>query len=156
MLGQIETGKSVPTITLIWKVARALGLSTSDLIATPSTRRTFVLPRLQQRTIMHGAGHFRMRPFVSADFETPFVAGEILVEGGHCEILPSAGLTSRAALFVIAGELEVGLPDEGAPPRLCAGDAILFDASFAHTLFNPGTCDATALLVTSARRNTGG
>ena len=35
MLGQIETGKSVPTITLLWKVAAALGVQVAQLITDP-------------------------------------------------------------------------------------------------------------------------
>src|SRR5688572_27668106 len=33
MLGQIELGQSTPTITVLWKIARALDLSIASLVA---------------------------------------------------------------------------------------------------------------------------
>ena len=45
MLGQIETGKSVPTVSLLWKVADALGVPVTELIATQTGSTTVVLPR---------------------------------------------------------------------------------------------------------------
>src|SRR4029077_4639526 len=38
MLGQVELGKSTPTINVVWKIARALGVSFSTLIADASAR----------------------------------------------------------------------------------------------------------------------
>src|SRR4051812_37554439 len=44
MLGQIELGQSVPTINVLWKISRALGVTFSALITTQSTSTTTVLP----------------------------------------------------------------------------------------------------------------
>ena len=43
MLGQIETGKSVPTIALLWKVANALHVPFANLLQTEVARGAVVL-----------------------------------------------------------------------------------------------------------------
>src|ERR1700689_997286 len=45
MLGQIETGKSTPTIGLLWKVATALDVPFANLLAAQAARGTAVLKR---------------------------------------------------------------------------------------------------------------
>ena len=52
MLGQIETGKSAPTIGLLWKVATALGVPFASLIAADETRGNGSVPPLQRQTIV--------------------------------------------------------------------------------------------------------
>ena len=45
MLGQIETGKSVPTVTLAWKIAQALAVPVAALIEAPRAPRALVMPK---------------------------------------------------------------------------------------------------------------
>ena len=47
MLGQIESGRSIPTVTVVWKIARALGVDTVDLISAPSQRMHAVVTAAQ-------------------------------------------------------------------------------------------------------------
>jgi transcriptional regulator with XRE-family HTH domain len=51
MLGQIETGKSVPTIILLWKIAEALGVPLSVLVTTPGTQTCIVERRAAARVV---------------------------------------------------------------------------------------------------------
>src|SRR3569833_388912 len=44
MLGQIETGKSAPTINLLGRIAEALNVSVSGLISSPGVKGTIVIP----------------------------------------------------------------------------------------------------------------
>ena len=49
MLGQIETGKSAPTINLLGRIAEALKVSVPSLIANPGAGGTVIVPRDPQR-----------------------------------------------------------------------------------------------------------
>jgi DNA-binding XRE family transcriptional regulator len=44
MLGQIETGRSVPTINVVWKIACAFDVPFSTLIASPNSESIRVFP----------------------------------------------------------------------------------------------------------------
>lgn len=155
MLGQIETGKSVPTITLIWKAAQALGVSAAELIASPTEVRSVLIPRSKQRMVVNGSERIRIRPFDTPDFPLPFSASEMLIEGGHRESFPGLGAGTLAALLLITGILEVAIASDGPVARLERGDVILFNAGFQYSLFNPGAEDAVAHLIVAGSRNTG-
>src|SRR5512133_1256001 len=45
MLSQVELGRSTPTINVVWRIARALEVPFSSLIAEDATRGTSVLRR---------------------------------------------------------------------------------------------------------------
>ncbi len=45
MLGQIETSKSVPTISILWKIATALGVPFAHLLVAERTQHGAVLLR---------------------------------------------------------------------------------------------------------------
>jgi DNA-binding XRE family transcriptional regulator len=53
MLGQIETGKSTPTISLLWKVATALDVPFANLLAAQTARGTVVLKRDDAKVCCH-------------------------------------------------------------------------------------------------------
>ena len=65
MLSQIETGKSVPTISLLSKVANALGVPIANLLVTPASRATVVLPRERAKILSSSAGRFSSRELSS-------------------------------------------------------------------------------------------
>src|SRR5689334_5923591 len=51
MLNQVELGQSTPTINVVWKIARALGVSFSALITGASEPRHVVLPKATARVL---------------------------------------------------------------------------------------------------------
>lgn len=155
MLGQIETGKSVPTITLVWRVAKALGVQPADLISSPTETRSVLLPRSRQRTILHSNGRFQLRPFSALEMPLPFEVSELRLEAGHREELAPLGHGARAVLIVVTGSLEVAIAPDDTPSRLKEGDAILFHTDMAHALFNPDSKEAIAHLIVASRRNGG-
>src|SRR3984885_2455598 len=62
MLGQIELGQSAPTINVLWKISRALGVPFSTLISTTSSNATAVMPIAKARVLTSHDGAFRSRP----------------------------------------------------------------------------------------------
>ena len=152
MLGQIETGKSVPTITVIWKIASALSVPVASLIASDAHVPLVVVRAEELRTISSSGGEFSQRPFCSAAALQPFEFSELTIESGHRETLLPLPIGGRATLVVTSGSLEVGVGDERSP-RLNAGDAILFQADVAHWLSNENAIPAMAYLVSAVRRS---
>ncbi|PPC98229.1 MAG: transcriptional regulator [Hyphomicrobium sp.] len=152
MLGQIETGKSLPTIALIWKVAKALGIPVTALIVDPIEPHSTVIIRGAAPTTLASYGHYRIRSFSGPETSQPFDFSEVHIAAGHRETVPPYSWGTRATLLVTGGTIEVEVGNEPAS-RLTDGAAILFDADIEHTFFNPATTDATAFLVVAPSRS---
>ena len=151
MLGQIETGKSVPTITLIWKVSKALGIPATALIAQSSEPRSTVLTKETIRTIASSNGGFLQRAFSHPESDQPFDFSAFEIAAGHREIVPVYPWGARATLLVTSGLIEIEL-NNGGSTRLNSGDAILYQPDSAHALFNPLHERATGFLVIAPSR----
>lgn len=151
MLGQIETGKSVPTITLIWKVAKALGVPATALISQSAEPRSTILPKETIRTIASNDGGFLQRAFSHPESDHPFDFSEFELAPGHREVVPVYSWGARATLLVTAGLIEVEL-NNGGSTRLNTGDAILYHADSAHAFFNPLAERATGFLIIAPSR----
>lgn len=151
MLGQIETGKSVPTITLIWKVSKGLGIPATALIAQSVEPRSTVLTKDTIRTIASSDGGFLQRAFSHPESDQPFDFSEFELAAGHREIVPVYPWGARATLLVTGGLIEVEL-SSGGTTRLSSGDAILYQADTANALFNPSQERATGFLIIAPSR----
>ena len=57
MLSQIETGKSAPTISLLWKIATALGIPFATLLDSQKVRGTAVLRREDAKVLGSSDGN---------------------------------------------------------------------------------------------------
>lgn len=74
MRGQIETGKSAPTISLLWKVANALNVPFASLLQTDIPRGAVVLRRTDAKILASSQGQFTSRalfPFEGDRREPP-------------------------------------------------------------------------------------
>src|SRR5438105_5662270 len=67
MLGQIELGQSAPTINVLWKIAQALDVSFSALIAAPRAGETLVLRSSDARRLTSQDGSFSSRALFPLD-----------------------------------------------------------------------------------------
>ncbi|HMA92786.1 MAG TPA: helix-turn-helix transcriptional regulator, partial [Polyangiaceae bacterium] len=67
MLGQIELNRSVPTITVLWRIAKALDIPFSSLIREPEQKGPAVLRRAAARYLTSADGTFRSRALFPAD-----------------------------------------------------------------------------------------
>lgn len=61
MLGQIETGKSVPTISVLWKIATALDVPFASLLQLETARAPVVLRRSDATLLTASQGQFTSR-----------------------------------------------------------------------------------------------
>lgn len=146
MLGQIETAKSVPTVSLLWRVADALGVPVATLVATEHEPIAVVLSRARASVLVASDGRFSSRSLLPGN--SPRATGffELQIAAGHREEFASNPAGTRHNLVVAQGALTVAIGNE-APIGLEEGDAVAFEASRGYLIENTLSIGATAYLV---------
>lgn len=145
MLSQIELGRSAPTVNVLWKIARALGVPFSAFTSARSGDGALVLRAHRARWLNSRSGRFAARalypnevPHRSEFYELRLAAQTVEEAEPH-----PPGTTEN--LVVAQGVLEVGIGGE--LHRLNAGDALYFIADQPHVYRNPGQTETIAFLV---------
>lgn len=146
MLGQIETGKSVPTIGLLWKIAIALGVPFANLIAAEDARGTLVLRRADAKLLSSNQGQFTSRALFPFDSERQVEFYELRLAPLHRENADAHAPGTRENLVVARGAVEI-ISGSERPVTLSEGDALLFEADVPHSYRNLGTEEAVLFLV---------
>jgi len=145
MLGQIELGRSAPTIGLLWKIARALDVTFATLTASDAAGGTSVLRLDQAKILTSSQGRFTSRALFPFDDERRVEFYEIRIAPGHEETAPAHAPGTTENLTVAKGRLELFDGEES--HILEAGDAILFAAGRPHRYRNPGAVETLIYLV---------
>jgi transcriptional regulator with XRE-family HTH domain len=135
MLSQIETGKSVPTINLLLKVANALGVPIANLLVAPASRATAVLPRSRAKILSSSAGRFASRALFPLDANRRAEFYEVRLSGQHRELIEARAAGARENLVVVQGKLELTVGGEQ-PIVLPEGDAAAFHADVPRSYRN--------------------
>jgi transcriptional regulator with XRE-family HTH domain len=145
MLGQVELGQSTPTINVLWKIARALGVPFSALISQQASAGTMVLPAARARLLRSHDGGFSSRALFPMDRPRNVEFYELRLAPlavEHADPHPPGTIEN---LVVNAGAVEVSIA--GDRRVLSTGDAILFEADLPHSYQNPGAVEALMYLV---------
>ncbi len=146
MLGQIELAQSAPTINVVWKIARALGVPFSALITTSGATGTTKLMRLDQaKRLTSHDGSFISRALFPFDEPRRVEFYELTLAAGAVENADPHPPGTTENLIVSKGTVEIDRPGEH--HVLAQGDAIVFEADVPHSYRNPGTADCTMYLV---------
>jgi transcriptional regulator with XRE-family HTH domain len=153
MLGQVELGKSAPTINVLWKIARALNVTFATLIDPGADGATTVLRRADSKLLTSHDGRFTSRALFPFEEPRRVEFYELRLAPGAAEAAPAHPAGTAENLVVSAGELviEVG----GKKHHLADGDSIQFQADVEHVYRNPGTCEALVYLVMTYAREVG-
>jgi transcriptional regulator with XRE-family HTH domain len=155
MLGQIELGRSAPTINVLWKIARALDLPFSALIATSKgTAGTRLLEAHKTKRLTSHDGSFSSRALFPFDEPRRVEFYELVLTRGAVEQADPHPLGTRENLIVTRGQVEIHVGPE--IHKLGTGDAILFEADQEHSYRNIGDGDATMYLVMTYAEQVGG
>lgn len=146
MLGQMELGHSAPTINVLWKIARALDLPFSALIAAPrASGGTRVLQAARTKRLTSHDGTFSSRALFPYDEPRRVEFYELILQKGGVEVADPHAPGTRENLVVTRGNIEIAIAGE--VHALSTGDAILFEADKPHSYKNTGDADATMYLV---------
>lgn len=146
MLSQIETGKSAPTINVLWKIANALGVPFAALLDSQRVNGTVVLKRANAKILASRNGNFSSRALFPFDGERQVEFYELRIAPGHIERADAHAPGTVENLVVAKGELEVR-SGKDAPIVLQPGDAVIFDADAPHSYRNCSEGDVVAYLV---------
>jgi len=145
MLGQIELGQSAPTINVLWKIAQALEVPFSALLAEQARGGTQVLNAASTKKLSSMDGKFVSRALFPYDgprrvefYELRLLAGGVEEAGAH-----AAGTLEN--LVVNAGRVEIQIGEER--HALGVNDAILFEADVPHVYRNIDDSEAVMYLV---------
>jgi len=145
MLGQIELNQSTPTINVLWKIARALGVPFSALISEPTASRARVLHAEQAKVLRSRDGSFTSRALFPFDEPQAAEFYELHLAPQSTEVAEPHAPGTVENLVVTRGALEMRIGDE--VHQLATGDAIQFDADLPHQYHNPGRGEAVMYLV---------
>jgi transcriptional regulator with XRE-family HTH domain len=151
MLGQIELNRSVPTITVLWRIAKALELPFSSLMREPEEKGPSILRKNSARFLTSADGSFRSRALFPADRQRFVEFYEVRLSPGAVEEASAHPLGTLENIVIAKGSLEVTAGGE--PVSLQTGDAMVFRADVPHIYHNTGTSETvTYMVITYAQR----
>lgn len=135
MLNQIETGKSVPTIATLWKVAAGLHVPFQQLIQVDGGPKSVVLRRRDAKVLFNAESTFSSRalfPFDGGPRQSEFY--ELVLTPGGTERAEAHARGTLEQLVLVRGRcaVEVG----GVQHELGERDAISFQADVPHAYLN--------------------
>jgi transcriptional regulator with XRE-family HTH domain len=146
MLSQIETGKSVPTISLLLKVADALGVPIANLLVTPASRVTVVLPKNRAKIVSASNGRFTSRALFPIDGNRRAEFYEVRIAGQHREVAEPQAAGTKENIVVVEGRIELAVGNEQ-PVIVPQGDAVQFHADVPHSYRNLDAKEAVVHVV---------
>jgi transcriptional regulator with XRE-family HTH domain len=131
MIGQIESGKSSPTISLLLKLATALGVELDHLLTRQDARAITLLRREQSHVLTLSEGKFASRALFRREYDGNVEFYELTIAPQHREEFKAELPGARENLIVASGALTVVVG--AAPPlELECGDAVAFAADVAR------------------------
>jgi XRE family transcriptional regulator, regulator of sulfur utilization len=140
-LSQIETRKSSPSLTVMWKIAVGLGIPFAELLGGEGDDG-MVLRRADAQVLRSPDGRFESRPVIPAG-TTPWVeVYELKLSARSTHRAEPHAPGTRELLVVLSGTMHI----EVGPSTydLEAGDSLAFRADQAHSYGNPGSSEARA------------
>lgn len=145
MLSQVELGRSTPTVNVVWRVAHALEVPFSALLAGREARGHTVLRRQETKVLSSHDGAFTSRALFPFDEPRRVEFYELRLGPGAVERADPHAPGTVENLVVSTGRVEIEV--DGARQALAAGDAIAFHADAPHAYLNAGDAAAVLYLV---------
>jgi transcriptional regulator with XRE-family HTH domain len=145
MLSQVELGRSTPTINVIWKIAHALELPFSALIASPQARGLSILRRQEAKVLSSHDGAFTSRALFPFDSPRRVEFYELRLAPRAVERAEPHPPGTVENLVVSSGRVEIEANE--ARQTLEPGDVIVFQADVPHAYRNLEAGEAVLYLV---------
>jgi transcriptional regulator with XRE-family HTH domain len=145
MLSQIELGQTSPTVTLLWKIARSLGVPFTALTGPSHGGAPQVVRARDSRVLTNQAGSFSSRALFPPSDRPRSEFFEIRLKVGAQEQSQPRAPGTLANLVVGLGTVDVDV--DRTSHHLEAADAILFACDVSHAYRNTGRTEALLYLV---------
>ncbi|TGN20599.1 helix-turn-helix domain-containing protein [Leptospira idonii] len=145
MLSQIEQGKSVPTISVLWKIANGLNVPFAELLKEKNQDGIHVLKAENSKVLYSNSKVFSSRalfPFLG-NRKTEFYE-LILKPGGH-EVSEAHKTGTTENIVVVSGKLRLRLGEKVV--ELEPKDSVFFKADVSHEYSNPTDQETVMYLV---------
>ena len=137
LLGQIELGRAAPSVSVVWRLARAFDVPFSALISTHQAAQTSVTRAASAKRLVSPDGRFSSRALYDLSEKTNVEFYELDLAGHSREDAQPHAPGTRENLVVTTGRLELEV--DGQRFELATGDAIAFTADRPHSYVNPGS-----------------
>lgn len=131
MLHQIESGKSIPTIAVVWRLADGLKVPFSDLLTQQSAPTDILLRRASAKFLTNADGTFASRalfPFDGPARSAEFY--ELRIKPGGVELAEAHAHGTTEHLVLVSGGISVEV--DGRTIELAPGDCLVFQADRPH------------------------
>jgi transcriptional regulator with XRE-family HTH domain len=145
MLSQVELGHSAPTINVLWKIARALGVTFSALVSLTPEAGPLLLRESAAKRLTSRDGSFTSRALFPFDKPRRVEFYELRLKPHGLEEAEPHPPGTAENIVVNSGAVTITVGT--AVHELHQGDAMLFVADVAHAYHNRGECDALMYLV---------
>lgn len=145
MLAQIESGRSVPSIKVLCKIAKGLKVSVAAFLEHRALEGVAVLSASQSKRLVSANGAFVSRALFPFDVARQSEFYELRLSPLGEDQSEGHGPGVQENLVVAQGVLEISVNDERY--LLSTGDSILFYADQPHRYRNPADSEAVAYLV---------
>jgi transcriptional regulator with XRE-family HTH domain len=132
MLGQIERGESIPSLTTLWKIANGLKVSFTNLINTAPPEALVIVKEEVQLPIEDLK--YRLYPFFQYEDGRNFEIYTLEIDGGGELTSEPHQEGTEEFITVFKGEMIVLVGDTRY--KVKAGDSIRFKADRPHSYFN--------------------
>jgi len=133
MLGQIERGKSNPTVSTLWKIAAGLKVPFSEFMKEPEVNYQIISPADLEPILECNE---EMKIYTLFPYNNNFEILYVDLEPGCIHFSPKHPNEVEEYIFVIKGDLQVKIGGETI--LLKEGDALKFRANVDHEYSNLG------------------
>jgi transcriptional regulator with XRE-family HTH domain len=133
-LSQIETCKSNPTVSVLWKVAVGLGVPFAELIGAPRSG-AMLLRRNDAQVLRSSDGKLESRPLAPAGASPLVELYELRLGARSTHSSEAHAPGTHELLVVLSGQLKMHV--DGETYELAAGDSVAFAADRPHVYENP-------------------
>jgi transcriptional regulator with XRE-family HTH domain len=146
MLSQIERNQANPTLAVTFRIARAFGMSLSELVEAPGATSQVEVIRADDKMYHYRSDRFcRLRTLSPLNLEKDVEFYEVqLKEGGS---LRSAAHFRDTREFITVQQGQVRIESGGDSEDLGPGDSASYRADIPHAIINTGPGEARAFLV---------
>jgi transcriptional regulator with XRE-family HTH domain len=145
MLGQIEQGKSVPSIKTLWQVAQALGVSVSWFLESGSESQVLLMAPATDSADKLAAGEGELRSLQQLGDGSRDGFYELRLAPNAVLSLPASALARRINIVVSSGVLQVDIDDT--THQVLPREALQYEALDPLVWRNTGPVDVQAFVV---------
>ncbi len=139
-LSQVETCKTNPTISILWKISAGLGVPFAALLGEEAPERVRVLRRGDIQVLRSADGRMESRPLMPAGASPNVECYELRLAGRSTSQSDAHARGTTETVVVLTGVLRLHVGGE--VHELGAGDTVFFEADVPHAYENPGRTEA--------------